>query len=442
MGKILDLAEDLWVGRKNTYIHHPFGVPRGLELINEYNSQRTWFYRGFSNSIIRETSEGLVIVDPGANFDVHSKFKAIREITSQQVNTVIYTHGHVDHIGIKPYLEECEKNNWSKPQIIGHKAVRHRFDRYKLTNSWNGFINLRQFRGSNGTPAFTTDLFYPNVTYDDKLTIQIGDVEVQLKHSRGETDDHTWVYFPDSKILCTGDLFIWATPNAGNPQKVQRYAHEWALALKEMKEYKPNILCPGHGVPIIGQERVNEVLNNTALLLESLHDQTISLMNKGASLDTIIHTVKPPEDLLEKPYLQPVYDEPEFIVRNIWRLFGGWYDGTPSHLKPAPEIDQAKEIANLAGGATKLAERATELMNAGELRMACHLAEWAWLDSPNDKSISEIASKVFITRAKSENSTMAVGIYLSAARNMGGNPDKEMPGSTVMQAQELRNQEN
>ena len=118
MGKILDLAEDLWVGRKDTFSHHPFGVPRGLELINEHSSHRTWFYRGFSNSIIRETNEGLIIVDPGADFDVDKKFKAVREVTSQKVNTVIFTHGHVDHIGIKPYLDECEDNNWPIPRIL------------------------------------------------------------------------------------------------------------------------------------------------------------------------------------------------------------------------------------------------------------------------------------------------------------------------------------
>jgi len=440
MGKILDLAEDLWNGRKNTFSYHPFGVPRGLELINEYNIQSTWFYRGFSNSIIRETNEGLLIIDPGAIFDVHTKYQALRKVTDKKVNTVIFTHGHVDHIGIVPYLEECKDKNWPVPRVIAHEAIVNRFNRYKLTNSWNGAINLRQFRGSKGKPGFTKDFFYPNETYRSELKIKIGGVEVQLKHSRGETDDHTWVFFPDTAILCTGDLFIWGTPNAGNPQKVQRYAYEWALALREMEELHPKILCPGHGVPIVGKERVKEALNNTALLLESLHKQTLSLMNEGASVDTIIHTVKAPDELLNKPYLRPVYDEPEFIVRNIWRLYGGWYDGTPSHLKPASEINQAKEIANLAGGATKLAERALELMNTGEFRMACHLAEWAWLDSPNDAYISEIASKVFITRAKTEKSTMAIGIYLSAARRMGGNPDKEMPGNTIMQAQELRNQ--
>ena len=67
-----------------------------------------------------------------------------------------------------------------------------------------------------------------------------------------------------------------------------------------------------------------------------------------APLDEIIHTVKPPPQLAEKPWLQPVYDEPEFIVRNIWRLDGGWYDGQPSHLKPASEAEQAHEIADAA----------------------------------------------------------------------------------------------
>ncbi len=60
-------------------------------------------------------------------------------------------------------------------------------------------------------------------------------------------------------------------------------------------------------------------------------------MNEGARLDTILHTVKLPDGTLDKPYLRPTYDEPEFIVHNIWRLYGGWYDGNPAHLKPAPE---------------------------------------------------------------------------------------------------------
>src|SRR5437879_13196410 len=97
------------------------------------------------------------------------------------------------------------------------------------------------------------------------------------------------------------------------------------------------------------------------------------MMNAGASLYTILHEVKPPRDLIEKPYLRPVYDDPEFIVHNIWRQYGGWYDGNPAHLKPAREEDLAAEIASLSRGAPRLAERASELAAPGNLRLAARV---------------------------------------------------------------------
>ena len=80
---------------------------------------------------------------------------------------------------------------------------------------------------------------------------------------------------------------------------------------------------PGHGVPIFGSERIATALNHTAELLESLETQTLALMNTGASLDTVIHSVEVPAHLRDQPYLQAVYDHPEFLVRNVWRLYGG-----------------------------------------------------------------------------------------------------------------------
>ena len=83
-------------------------------------------------------------------------------------------------------------------------------------------------------------------------------------------------------------------------------------------------------------DRVRRALTEGAELLESLVEQTLALMNEGARLDDIVQTVRAPEHLLARPYLHAVYDEREFVVRILWRLYGGWYDGDPSHLKPAP----------------------------------------------------------------------------------------------------------
>src|SRR5258707_7590566 len=101
------------------------------------------------------------------------------------------------------------------------------------------------------------------------------------------------------------------------------------------------------------------------------------MMNDGARLDDIAHNVRVPDHLLQRPYLRPIYDEPEFVVRNVWRLYGGWYDGNPAHLKPAPEGALAAELAGLAGGACRLAHRAVALAAECDLALSCPLAELA-----------------------------------------------------------------
>ena len=89
MGKILELAEAIWKAEEDTFSNHPFGMPRGIEEI----AKKIWFYRGFSNSLICETEEGLIIVDPGAIFDSFNKFKAVRTVIDQRLHTAIFTHG-------------------------------------------------------------------------------------------------------------------------------------------------------------------------------------------------------------------------------------------------------------------------------------------------------------------------------------------------------------
>ena len=191
-----------------------------------------------------------------------------------------------------------------------------------------------------------------------------------MNHARGETDDHTWAWIPKHKAICAGDFFIWAFPNAGNPQKAQRYPREWAAALRDMASRNAELFLPAHGLPICGKDRIRSVLNEVAEVLETMVEQTIDLMNQGASLNDIIHSVSVRSELLEKPYLGPTYDEPEFVVRNIWRLYGGWYDGNPAQLKPARDALVASELASLSGGALKLAERARELAET-DARLAC-----------------------------------------------------------------------
>jgi alkyl sulfatase BDS1-like metallo-beta-lactamase superfamily hydrolase len=298
--------------------------------------------------------------------------------------------------------------------VIAHELVAARFDRYRITAGYNTVINRRQFGIER--LRWPVDYRYPDTTYRDVLVFETGGERFELRHDRGETDDATWVWVEGQRVLCTGDLFVWASPNCGNPQKVQRYAADWAVAMRTMATLDAEVLLPGHGLPIIGADRVKRALLESAELLESLLEQTLAMMNEGARLDDIVHTVRAPAHLLERPYLRPVYDEPEFVVRGIWRFYGGWWDGNPANLKPAPEGAIAREIAALAGGTARLAERATELAAAGDLRLAGHLAELAALADPDDAGVHRARAEIFGARRAAEASTMSKGVFGWAER--------------------------
>ncbi len=411
MGRVIDLAEKLWTGAASTVDHNPLTTFLGLEEM----APGLAFVSSLANVTALSTDAGLVLVDTGGFLTGAAVHSELRRWTESPLHTAVYTHGHVDHVfGVARFeAEAADRDDWPSPRVIAHHRVVDRFDRYRLTAGYNGHINARQFRAPGLT--WPTDYRYPDQTYDDTLVVEVGGVTLELHHDRGETDDHTWVWIPERRTLCTGDLFIWAAPNCGNPQKVQRYPREWALALDKMVALRPELLLPGHGLPIVGAERCAQALTETAELLRSLHDQTVSMMNAGMRLDAIMAEVEVPSGALERPYLRPVYDEPDFIVRNIWRLYGGWYDGNPARLKPPVDGRLAAEIAGLAGGPHALIERARALAGSGDLATACQLVEWAWQVAPDDQAVVGARAEVYRARADREMSMMAKSIYLAAA---------------------------
>ena len=414
MASLREISDAAWNGtlKTTTPEGHPFVR---LNLLDEV-APGIAFYKDFSNQCAVKTSDGLVLIDAGNYNAIYNKpaFDKIRTWSKDPVKLAIYTHGHVDHAyGLTPFLDEAKQKGWANPQIAGHEAILTRMKRYVDLHGYNSIINSRQF----GVPVnFPVEYHAPNLTYSDKTTLRVGGRQFELTHARGETDDHTWVWLPQDRILCTGDLFIWAAPNAGNPQKVQRYVLDWAVALREMAKRNPAILLPGHGFPIFGEQRVLQALNDTASYLESIHKQSVDLMNQGATIYDLIANVKPPADLAARPYLLPVYDEPEFIARTVWRFYGGWYTEVPSELKPALRKEQGLEIAQLAGGVEKLIARAVALAADGNFRMACHLIDWAVEADPASRDGHRVRSEIYSKRVAAETSTMAKGIFAGAAR--------------------------
>jgi len=412
MVSIRTKSNEAWEGK----LGNELNVNKFITNTIEEFSKGLAFIATFANVIVIDTTEGLVLVDSGAEIFSKIIFSVIRKYSKKPVIMVIFTHGHIDHVsGVKLFDEEAEKNTWKKPQVLAHKNLIRRFDRYRITLGYNEKINTRQF-GVN--VLFSSSYRYPDQIFTEEKYVTFGDLELHIFHALGETDDAAWVWIPKHKAICTGDLFIWCVPNCGNPQKVQRYPREWAIALRKMDLLKAEILFPGHGPPILGFDRIHQALVETASFLEDIFQQALTLMNSGATLSKILETYKVDKVLLTRPYLQPIYDEPDFIVRNIWRLYGGWYDGNPANLKPAKDDIIAKEIVSAYGGALDLANRAHLLISTSPPRfdVACHLIEHAVNAEPENSCVHKIRSEIYHARALQERSLMAKGIFNSAAK--------------------------
>ena len=375
----------------------------------------------FSHSVVLDAGDELVAFDASHANTGAAVVEAIRGWSAKPVSHLVYTHGHADHVGGSVAFDAA----YDELTVVGHEHVARRFERYRETNGWNVLINARQFGGVRGDfsmgegdePDFIPPGTHaPDREIDDRGTLEVGSRRIELRHARGETDDHLWGWLPDERWLLVGDFVIWNFPNAGNPQKVQRYPLEWAAALREMAATGAEVMLPAHGLPIGGVERIHEVLTTIAGALEQLVHDVVDMMNAGEVLDTIVRSVTVDPELLAKPYLRPLYDEPEFVVRNVWRQYGGWWDGAPSRLKPAPDAALAAELASLAGGAGVLAERAEAVAAEGDLRLACHLADLAAWAAPDDAAVHGRRADVYRARRQGESSLMAKGIFAGAMR--------------------------
>ncbi|MEV5413695.1 alkyl sulfatase dimerization domain-containing protein [Thermopolyspora sp. NPDC052614] len=404
---MLDYAERVWQG-----VTSPGDVPladlraHGVHRVAE----NVVLWPASGNVYAIAGSGGLALFDPGNTIDPPALYTAIRDWSWVPVRYAILAKGRYEHASA---LQPFEEEDGPRPTVVAHENAAGRLARRARAAGYHSVVNQRRF----GFARLSCPSAYrpADLTYREKLTLSLGDVILELRHARGETDDGTWAFLTESGVLLTGDLFTWGVPQAGDPHLAQRHPDEWAQDLRRMAALDAETLLPGQGPPIHGRERVRSALTDTADYLDSLIDQTLELMNAGARLDEALHTVRPPAALAERPYLRPWHDEPEFLVRTIWRLYGGWYDGNPAHLKPAPDARLATALAGLAGGAAAIAGGAVATAEAGDLRLACHLAELAAQADPDDHKIQEIRARTYAMRVRGELSSTARSVYAWAA---------------------------
>ncbi len=309
----------------------------------------------------------------------------------------------------------------ARAAVLAHEAITARFDRYRETAGYNGIINQRQFQLA--APTFPTEFRYPDETFRDRARPhgRRRDASSATTHAARPTTT-SGSGCPSGRCSAPVTSSSGRRRTAATRRRCSATRSSGRARCGRWPRSTPRSCCRATACRSSAPTASAPRSPTSAALLEHLHTETIRMMNEGAApRRRSSRPSRAPADLLDRPYLGPIYDEPEFVIRNVWRLFGGWYDGDPSHLKPPPTATFAGEVAELAGGARALAARAEALADARRPapRRAPRRARGAGR-AATTRSCTAPAPTSTEQRVAAEASVMAQGVFAwaaSASRN-------------------------
>lgn len=342
---------------------------------------------GHSNCTVIEGETSLILIDALDSGERARRLKEkLEQETGKTVETIIYTHGHPDHRGGAGAFQDTVK------EIIAFAPKRVQLKYTERLNKVLGERTRRQFgyalteeecitqgigiREGHAVGDGVYEFLPPTTVYtEEKVERTIDGVRLELKAAVGETDDQIFVWLPDDQVLCCGDNYYGCWPNLYAIRGSQyRDIAAWTDSLKEIMAYPAKALLPGHTRPILGQEKIQEVLGNFCGAIESVLLQTLDCMNQGMTESETAEAVKLPEEYLGLPYLGEFYGTIDWSVRAIYHGYLGWFDGNPTNLNRLPDRVMAEEILDLAGEEAVYA-RAEERYGEGNYQMTVQLCD-------------------------------------------------------------------
>ncbi|GAG88011.1 unnamed protein product, partial [marine sediment metagenome] len=226
-----------------------------------------------------------------------------------------------------------------------------------------------------------------------------------------------WLWVPEKKTICTGDLIVSSFPNVGNPFKVQRYPKDWAIAMEKMREKNAEYLVPGHGRLIEGKKNVRDTLSITAEAMHFVHDEVVKRLNEGKWFEQIYHEMLEiyPEKFKNHKILRDTYGSYRFAIHAVYRLYHGWYNsGNPTDLFPSKTDDIAREFLRLNSESEYL-KHANSLFSEGKLQLALHILDIIIKGSEeqNSEALTDALNlklKILKQKVKEESNFMAENI--------------------------------
>ncbi len=134
----------------------------------------------------------------------------------------------------------------------------------------------RLFQGHEEIPGLTR----PHLTFGDRLTLWLGDLEVQLLHvGRGHSRGDSVAWIPSQQVLFAGDL----VENQCAVYAGDGYIQEWSSTLAQLEALAPRALMPGRGAPLLDTASARTAIAATRGFLDDLWACVAEAHGRGCS---------------------------------------------------------------------------------------------------------------------------------------------------------------
>ena len=217
------------------------------------------FRHQFHQAIFITTPKGVIVTDP-INADAAAWLNAeIKKLTDQPVRYVIYSHHHNDHI--------------TGGSVFAGQAI---------------FVSHALAR-PNILEAADPTTPVPDLTFTDRLSIDLGGTQVELIYTgKNHSDNSVVMLLPQRKLLFAVD-FIPVETVAYRTLKSD-YPDEWIESLKKVEQLDFEVLVPGHGK--IGRKDHVRLFRG---YLEDLRAAVLEHVKQGRSLEESKQAVRLPK---------------------------------------------------------------------------------------------------------------------------------------------------
>ena len=271
------LLQGAWIAHTQT----PKAKPPGVLRTEKVKGDLYMISGEGGNVALYATSEGVVLVDDMFDRNHADILAQVKTVTDRPLRYVINTHQHDDHAGgdfkMLPIAE-----------VIAHRNVR---------------ANLKDLKQPYYEDTPGTPIGLPRITFSDELALHVGGREVRAHYfGRGHTSGDAVVYFPELKVVHTGDLFLVlrgggraSPPARTRPPGVPIYIDyvqggsflEWTKVLDATLALDFDTVIPGHG-PVSTRADIVKFRAD----LETMRTRLAGLVKQGTSKAEIVKTLE------------------------------------------------------------------------------------------------------------------------------------------------------